>query len=121
MAEYLLPNGELSISEQRYIFSIRNRMIKIENNFHGKRNKTTCICGELEDMKHIYSCKIYNIENEDELYYENIFGDDLKKMKKIYEKFKINFEKRGNENNLPRILDKVDPLYSNHCSAMEIN
>ena len=72
-------------------------------------------------MKHIYSCKIYNIENEDELYYENIFGDDLKKMKKIYEKFKINFEKRGNENNLPRILDKVDPLYSNYCAAMEIN
>ena len=72
-------------------------------------------------MKHIYSCKIYNIENEDELYYENIFGDDLKKMKKIYEKFKINFEKRGNENNPPRILDKVDPLYSNYCAAMEIN
>ena len=69
MAEYLLPNAELSISEKRYIFSIRNRMIKTENNFHGKMNKTTCICGELEDMKHIYSCKIYNIENEDEIYY----------------------------------------------------
>ena len=121
MAEYLLPNAELSISEKRYIFSIRNRMIKTENNFHGKMNKTTCICGELEDMKHIYSCKIYNIENEDELYYENIFGDDLKKMKKIYEKFKTNFEKRGNENNPPRILDKVDPLSNNYCAAMEIN
>ena len=30
MAEYLLPNNEsLSISEKRYIFAIRNRMVKI--------------------------------------------------------------------------------------------
>ena len=121
MAEYLLPNGELTISEQRYFFAIRNRMIKIENNFAGKKIKTTCRCGETEDMKHIYSCQIYNIKNEDELCYENISEEDVKKMKIIYEKFMNNFEKRSNENNPPRILDKVDPLYSNYCAAMEIN
>ena len=37
MAEYLLPNSEiLTISEQRKIFAIRNRMILIENNFPNK-------------------------------------------------------------------------------------
>ena len=37
MAEYLLPNDELSITEKRYIFSMCNRMINKENNFRGKR------------------------------------------------------------------------------------
>ena len=32
MAEYLSPNDYLSISEKRQIFSIRNRMVNIENN-----------------------------------------------------------------------------------------
>ena len=40
MAEYLLPNTEkLSISAQRYIFAIRNRMVQIENNFPNKMSK----------------------------------------------------------------------------------
>ena len=63
---------------------------------------------------------MFNIENEDKLQYENIFGEDLKKMKIIYEKFRKNLEKRENENYSPRILN-VDPLYSNYCAAMEIN
>ena len=120
MAEYLLPNDDLSISEQRYIFSIRNRMIKIENNYRGTKNKIICFCGEFEDMNHIYDCKMFNIKNEERLPYENIFGEDLKKMKIIYERFRKNFEKRENEKSSPRILN-VDPLYSNHCTAMEIN
>ena len=55
MAEYLLPNEEFSISEKRDIFSIRNRMINIENNFRVNDIRKTCICGGIEDMKHIYS------------------------------------------------------------------
>lgn len=39
MADYLLPNDDLTITEQRRIFSIRNRMINIENNFRGKLEK----------------------------------------------------------------------------------
>ena len=41
MAEYLAPNHEnLSISDQRYIFKLRNRMIEIKNNFPNKFPKT---------------------------------------------------------------------------------
>ena len=123
MAEYLLPNDVLSISEQRYVFSIRNRMVKIENNFPGNMNdKSTCLCGQIEDMKHIYSCKIYNTENENEdENFEKIFENDVRKVKKIYEKFKKILEKREQEekNKSPRILN-VDPLYHT-CTAMEIN
>ena len=44
MSEYLLPNNEnLSIEEQQYIFSIRNRMIQIESNFKEKEALKPCI------------------------------------------------------------------------------
>ena len=46
--EYFLPNDELSISEQVHIFSIRNRMVKIETNFRGTKNKITCFCDEFD-------------------------------------------------------------------------
>ena len=37
MADYLMPNCEgLSISDKRYIFSMRNRMIQIPTNFPTK-------------------------------------------------------------------------------------
>ena len=61
MAEYLLPNEEFSISEKRRIFSIRNRMVNIENSFRGKKIRKTCPCGQIEDMKHIYIATLGSI------------------------------------------------------------
>ena len=66
MSEYLLPqkNENLSIADKQYIFAIRNRMIDIEFNFpKNKISKTLCCCGELENMNHIYSCKMLNQES----------------------------------------------------------
>ena len=52
MAEYLLPNNNLTIEEQRTIFSIRNRMVNnIPANFSSKKENTSkCTCGESEDI-----------------------------------------------------------------------
>ena len=58
MTEYLLPNDYLSISEKRQNFSIRNGMVNIENNFKAKINRSACLCGQIEDMKHIHNCEI---------------------------------------------------------------
>ena len=80
--EYLLPNDYLSISEKREIFSIRNRMVNIENNFPLKINRSNCSCGQIEDMKHIYICKFYEKEEKD-IPYEKIYEDDVKKNEKI--------------------------------------
>ena len=69
MAEYLLPNKNLTIEEQRTIFSIRNRMADIPANFSSKKENTAkCTCGESEDMKHVYNCKYLNIEEPTEEY-----------------------------------------------------
>merc|ERR1711954_308067 len=95
MAEYLLPNTEkLSISAQRYIFAIRNRMVQIENNFPNKMSKKLCFCGYEENQEHIYSCKFLN-EKKEIIEYNRIFEENLNAQKKVYERFKENFEIRN--------------------------
>ena len=53
MADYLMPyNKSLNIEEKRNLFSIRNRMADVGNNF-GK-NENCKMCDTYEDMNHIY-------------------------------------------------------------------
>ena len=57
MADYLTPSDkELSITDKRYIFAIRNRMIDIPTNFPSKNrnNDEKCRkCGDIESIKTI--------------------------------------------------------------------
>ena len=47
MADYLKPTNEkLSICEKQEMFSVRNRMTKIAENFSKANEANTCICGE---------------------------------------------------------------------------
>ena len=118
MAEYLLPQNEnLSIEEQQYIFSIRNRMIPIENNFSVTGKERPCICGEVKTMKHIYTCKKLN-EEEIFIEYEEIFTENVKNQKMILKRFKKNFESYQYEDNYHGI-PCGDPLYCN--TVVEIN
>ena len=92
MAEYLSPNYEkISLSEQRYIFALRNRMIKIENNFPGQFPVKQCICGKPENQQHIYSCR-NNDKNIEDIPYKRIFEENVKSLKQIYLIFKNNIE-----------------------------
>ena len=92
MAEYLLPNDQLSIEEQRSIFEIRNRMTNIPANFtSNKNNFEVCICKEKEEMIHLYTCK-YLSETEPEVDYEKIYGDNVKNMKTILKHFNQNMK-----------------------------
>ena len=59
MAEYLQPGyEEISINEQRSIFSLRNRMVQIYENFPSMNKKEFCQCKKEETMRHIYDCEI---------------------------------------------------------------
>ena len=59
MADYLKPfNQNLTVEEKRKVFSIRNRMIEIGNNFG--RSEKCIMCGKNEDMNHIYHCEYLN-------------------------------------------------------------
>ena len=94
MSEYLLPNDELDINEQRKIFELRNNMTEIKSNYVSeKENTSVCICGEKENQKHIYNCTNLN-KKIPEVKYEKIYEENLKEILYIIRKFeeKENFQ-----------------------------
>ena len=111
-----MPYGEsMTISEKRYIFAMRNRMILIPANFpnRNKDEDENCKqCGKTENMKHIYMCNMKQ-ENKD-LDYEKIFGNNRKQMKRVYNQFKMNYENRENMETIenPPGDPLCDPLIS---------
>ena len=109
MAEYLKPYGNiLTISDKRYIFSMRNRMVQIPANFPIKNKNTdeNCKqCGKGENMKHIYMCRLRKENTEEK--YEMIFGENLEKMKKVYLQFRNNYENRENQKTI--VINPRDP------------
>ena len=95
MAEYLLPSHEkITIEEQRNIFKIRNRMVPIPSNFPKNENKEICVCGEIENSKHIYQCKIWSKNEKENSKYENIFTDEISEQIKVNKKFQKNYQRR---------------------------
>ena len=114
MSEYLLPNDELSIEDQRKLFSIRNEMYPIPSNFCSKKNNTSkCVCQEYENMEHIYICKSLN-EEDIRVEYEKLFCGNINELTYILRKYEENFDKREKykdiQNEKPNHVICKDPL-----------
>ena len=92
MAEYLLPTCELNNKEKQKMFEIRNDMTKIPDNFG---NKSLCLCGQRENMEHIYNCEIWNKTENEKIQYNNIYNGNIKKQIRILKIFEQNLEKRN--------------------------
>ena len=119
MAEYLTPGCEkLTITEQRNIFAIRNRMVDIPTNFTKDQKSEKCACGLFESMKHIYECKLWNQKENIEVEYEEIFNENILKQLKVSKLFFQNLEKReehkrkNEQDNSPHVIQLCDPLAS---------
>ena len=122
MADYLLPsNQNISLDEQRSIFAIRNRMVNIPLNFPNGKEVEECPCGQIEDMKHIYQCKLWNQENEmNKPNYEQIFSDNISEQVKVNKNFMMNYqvrekyenERKEKKENQPHAIPTSDPLSS---------
>ena len=113
MAEYLLPNDEFTIEDQRNLFSMRNRMVDIPSNFvSSEKNESKCLCGEKENMRHIYSCKYLNSEEPDEAY-ENIFSENLRTQSKVFIRFENNLKTREEYLNKEMLKNETDHVI--HC------
>ena len=81
MASYLLPTEEkISFEEQRLIFSIRNGILYIFQYFPIKQLEEKYICGGIETMNHICSCKELNSDKETTKFHE-IFSEKVAKQK----------------------------------------
>ena len=92
--EYLLPNDHLSIEDQKLIFSIRSKMVKISDSY--SKIEENCICSikvDLRHMRHIYDCQILN-ENKISVEYNKIYNGNIREQKVIVDRMKQNLIKR---------------------------
>ena len=113
MAEYLLPWSGLLLEDQRKIFSLRNKMVKIENNCSSI--KQTCLCGEIENLEHLYICLQFSEnKNEEVTPYEEIYSNNISKQVKVLRRFEKIFLKREEifANKLHPCDPLKDPLFS---------
>ena len=121
MAEYLMPNCKnLSISDKRKIFEIRNGMLPITANFPIKGEEKLC-CGTIEDTKHIYTCKYWSDKSE-KPNFEKIYTDNMNDLTKVYkhyminltkkDKFEVEQEKAEKELRSPHAIVQYDPMFS---------
>ena len=64
----------------------------IPSNF-GK--KTKCLCGEVENLMHIYKCKKWNETDNKRKSFRNIHSGNIQQQIEVFRKFEENFEKRN--------------------------
>ena len=95
MAEYLLPtNSNLTISQKQKLFSVKNRMIEISENFPNKQMEDKCPCGQPETILHIYNCETLNTGETQILDYDHIYNGKIQDQIRIFEKLESNLNKR---------------------------
>ena len=124
MADYLMPNNiNMTINDQRNIFEIRNRMIRIPSNFSSDKSQI-CVCGEhTETMKHLYLCEYLNEGETSEIPYEAIFGDNIYKQYKVKTEFFKHYEKREKYKSEKIIEEKANPhaiVFSDPLSSLSM-
>ena len=126
MSEYLSPcSKDLAIEVKQKIFAMRNMMINIPANFSSSKIHFKCVCGEKEDMNHIYECKMLN-RDEPLTEYSSIYTNNIDLIKVVHKRFEQNIEKREqimekNEKKIeqkekeklsPPVIHTSDPLYA---------
>ena len=99
-------------------------MVKIVNNFSDI--KENCLCGEIDSLQHIYTCKLLCETNNKEVTdfedFEEIYSNNISKIMKVLKRFESQFLRREkvleenrrnieNETTTPCDLLK-DPLFS---------
>ena len=96
MADYLLPDNNLSIDDKRKLFKIRNGMTQIPSNFSSRDNVFYCVCGDRESMPHVYQCETLNKQNtkSDGESFNKIYNGNINEMIKVYRKFEENLKIR---------------------------
>ena len=107
MAEYLMPyDFNLSIEDKRQMFSLKNRMVNIHENFPSKGLDKMCKagCDTEETIQHIYMCDKYDYKHI-HTEYEHIYNGTVTEQTHIYKIMKKKLEERNF-----RVIQR-DPLY----------
>ena len=91
MAEYLLPNNNLNIDDQKFVFSLRSQSFTLSDDDNNQIIEK-CICYETLDILHLYACKRLN-EDPISVEYQKIYGSNTKEMKIIIHRIRQSLEK----------------------------
>ena len=93
MADYLCPEANMSLTDQRETFSIRCRTNSLGAN-RGIIENCETMCGEVLDNSHIFKCKILNKNNSD-YNYEKILNGFIIEKKHNLRIWRENMKKRN--------------------------
>ena len=91
MADYLLPEANLTVSEKVQIFSLRSEMNDNPCNF-GEKIQCQMGCSQIQENLHILNCPKLN-EPEDTLNIEEIRNDPLHTKIEVLRKFNENMNR----------------------------
>ena len=97
MQEYLKTN-ELSLIEKKLLFKFRTRMVEVGHNFGRKVQCPVCFIAP-DNQQHLLSCvrikvSVPEIFKNTQSKYEDIFSNNIKKMKKVIQLLELAIRKR---------------------------
>ena len=79
-----------------------------------------CPCGQVESMKHIYSCKLWSTEKiNNNPQYEMIFSDNISEQVKVNKFFNMNYQTREKyQTKLKNEITKLQPHAILQCDPL---
>ena len=90
MADYLCPNSQLTVQDQKDIFQIRSMTNPLPSN-RGDPQPCSTGCGDLMENPHIYICPVLNEEPQGDL--NRLLNGTLHEMKLALQQWRENMKK----------------------------
>ena len=90
MADYLCPNGQLTVQDQKDIFQIRSMTNPLPSN-RGDPKPCSTGCGEIMENRHIYLCPVLNPEPKGEI--NSLVNGTIQEMKLALKQWRDNMKK----------------------------
>ena len=97
MQKYLSSEGNFMTNKEKiFAFTARAHMLGLKGNFKEGKNNVNCSlgCDSIEDQKHLYDCpEVKDDICEEVQNYEEIYGNDLFKIRRVTQRLKERFQK----------------------------
>ena len=82
-----LSDSNMSTRHKKLVFQARTHMLKTASNFGDKTTSCPLGCDSLDNQEHLVACDVVKMNNYDvmtdtEYYYEDLFGDNVDKIKR---------------------------------------
>ena len=90
MADYLCPNSQLTVQDQKDIFQIRSMTNPLPSN-RGNPKPCSSGCGNIMDNAHVFLCSVVNPEIKGDI--NRLVNGTIQEMKSALNKWRENMKK----------------------------